>query len=109
VPYDPGVAERVREIFFERHDLDEKKMFGGIAFMIRGHMCCGVLGETLIARVGPNQYAEALKKPYAREMDFTGKPMKGLVTVGPLGFASDDNLHDWLALCLRFVDSLPPK
>jgi hypothetical protein len=84
-------------------------MFGGIAFMSHGRMFIGVLGDTLMARVGPNRYAEALQQPWAREMDFTGKPMKGYVFVAPEGFESDYGLEYWLTRCLEFVESLPPK
>ncbi|MFQ5589509.1 MAG: TfoX/Sxy family protein, partial [Nitrospiria bacterium] len=83
--YDEGLAERLREIFIDRQGLVEKKMFGGIAFMLCGHMCCGIVNETLMARVGPDQYAAALAHPHAREMDFTGRPMKGLVYIDPEG------------------------
>lgn len=107
--YDEGVAERIREIFSERRDVIEKKMFGGIAFMVRGHMCCGVVDDTLMARVGPDQYDTALQKDHAREMDFTGKPMKGFVYVDPAGFETDEHLLDWVTLCENFVASLPPK
>lgn len=107
--YDEGVAQRLREVFASRSDVIEKKMFGGIAFMISGNMCCGVVGEEIMARVGPEQYAEALLEPHAREMDFTGKPMKGFVYVGAQGFTSDEDLEDWVARCEHFVNTLPPK
>ena len=107
--YDEGLAERLREIFADRYDMDEKRMFGGLAFMVHGHMCCGIVGDTLMARVGPAQYPHALRQPHAREMDFTGKAMKGFVYVDPDGFESDEDLRVWVALCENFVDSLPPK
>ncbi len=107
--YDEGVAERLREVFQDRSDVVEKKMFGGIAFMVRGNMCCGVTDEALMARVGPDQYPDALSRPHAREMDFTGKPMKGFVHVAPEGFASDEDLKSWVAICEKFVDTLPSK
>ena len=107
--YDEGLAERLREIFADRYDIDEKKMFGGIAFMLHGHMCCGIVNDTLMARVGPDQYDTALRRPHAREMDFTGKAMKGFVYVDPTGFESDEDLRTWVALCESFVNSLPPK
>jgi hypothetical protein len=72
-------------------------------------MCCGVLGDTLMARVGPDQYDAALRRPHAREMDFTGRAMRGLVYVDPEGIESDKDLLRWLALCEKFVASLPPK
>jgi len=95
--YDEGLVERLREIFEDRRDVNEKKMFGGIAFMVRGHMCCGVVGETLMARVGPDEYDQALKTRHVREMDFTGKPMKGFIYIDPEGFESDQDLRYWVA------------
>jgi TfoX/Sxy family transcriptional regulator of competence genes len=107
--YDEGLAERLREIFADHYDIDEKKMFGGIAFMLHGHMCCGIVNDTLMARVGPDQYDPALQRPHAREMDFTGKAMKGFVYVDPLGFESDQDLQSWVTFCENYVNSLPPK
>jgi TfoX/Sxy family transcriptional regulator of competence genes len=107
--YDEGTAQRLREVFGERKDVTEKKMFGGIAFMVRGNMCCGVIGETLMARVGPEQYDHALTRSHAREMDFTGKPMKGFVQIDPAGFESDEDLKSWVELCEIFLKTLPAK
>ena len=107
--YDEGIAERLREVFDDRPDVAEKKMFGGIAFMMRGHMCCGIVDDKLMARVGPEQYDEALARPHARKMDFTGRSMKGFVYVAPEGFDADDDLRPWVATCEAFVRSLPPK
>jgi len=107
--FDEGLAQRLREIFAEREDVIEKKMFGGLAFMLSGNMCCGVVGEELMARVGPDQYESALKQPYARKMDFTGKPLKGFVYVGYQGIMSDSDLECWVGRCEKFVCSLPAK
>lgn len=107
--FDEGVAQRVREFFEGRSDITEKKMFGGIAFMHSGNMCCGIVDDVLMARVGPNAYAAALKRPYTREMDFTGKPLKGFVYVDPPGFAEDGQLGEWIDLCQSFTASLPAK
>ena len=107
--YDEGVAQRLREHFAEHDDIVERKMFGGIAFMLSGHMCCGVVGDTLMARVGPEQYDESLRRPHARAMDFTGRPMRGFVYVDPDGFESDHDLDAWVSRCVQFVSSLPPK
>jgi len=107
--YDEGLAERLRDQFVDRPGITEKKMFGGLAFMYRGHMLVGILGDSLMARVGPTEYADALKRPHVREMDFTGKPMKGYVYVDAAGFESDTGLSKWVGLCLRFNESLPPK
>ena len=107
--FDEGLAQRLREILAAREDVVEKKMFGGLAFMVSGNMCCGVLGEDLMARVGAAQYASLLQLPHARPMDFTGKPLKGFVYVGHEGIASDGDLAVWVGRCLEFTDSLPPK
>lgn len=107
--FDEGVAQRLREVFAGRKGITEKKMFGGIAFMDRGNMCCGVVNDTLMARVGPDAYPGVLKKPHAREMDFTGKPLTGFVYVDPPGFAEDEQLLTWVGLCRSFTGSLPAK
>jgi len=107
--YDEGLAERLRDLFADHPGITEKKMFGGLAFMYRGHMLVGILGDSLMARVGPTEYADALKRPHGREMDFTGKPMKGYVYVDPAGFEADTDLSKWVWLCLQLNESLPPK
>lgn len=107
--YDEGLAERLRDLLTEHPGTGEKKMFGGLAFMYRGHMLVGILGDSLMARVGPAEYADALKRPHVREMDFTGKPMKGYVYVDPAGIESDSDLGKWVELCLRFNATLPQK
>jgi hypothetical protein len=107
--YDEGVAQRIREIFGDRNNVIEKKMFGGLAFLLNGNMCCGVVGDTLMARVGAERYGEALERPHAREMDFTGRSLKGFVYVAPEGFAEDEDLRGWAGMCVDFVASLPAK
>lgn len=107
--YDEGAAQRVREIVQTRPGISERKMFGGLAFMSYGHMFIGVLGETLMARIGRDAYAQALSMPHVREMDFTGKPMKGYVYVDAKGFESDEAMQYWVNKSYEFVGSLPPK
>jgi hypothetical protein len=107
--YDEGLAERIRELLDGRPDVVEKRMFGGLAFMVAGHMCCGVVGEVLMARVGPGEHARALRQPHVRPMDFTGRPMKGFVFVDADGVASDADLRRWVSACRPFVESLPAK
>jgi len=109
MPYDEGLAERLREVLQSERSIAEKKMFGGLAFMSHGHMFVGIVGDTLMARVGPGYYEQALSRPHVREMDFTGKPMKGYVFVDPAGFESDAHLSDWVHRCRRFVQTLPLK
>lgn len=84
-------------------------MFGGLAFMVHGHMAAGVLANDLMVRVGPDAYDEALAQPHARPMDFTGRPMRGLVYVGPAGTSDEASLAAWVERGLAFVDTLPPK
>lgn len=107
--YDESIADRVRTALAGRHDVIEKRMFGGLAFLVRGNMCCGVLGSDLVVRVGPVSYPAALQEPHAREMDFTGRALKGLVYVGKHGIGSDESLHRWVERGLEFVASLPRK
>jgi len=109
MPYNEGIAARLREQFADMPNVAEKKMFGGIAFMVNGHMSCGVTNATLMVRVGPDNYEYALARPHARTMDFTGKPLKGFVYVAPAGFESDAALASWVDLSLDFVLRLPPK
>lgn len=107
--YDEGLAERVREILDGRTDVSEKAMFGGIAFMVRGHMCLGIVRDDLMVRVGPEAYEELLRQPHARRMDFTGRPMKGFVYVASAGLEMDSALQRWVGYGLRYAASLPAK
>jgi TfoX/Sxy family transcriptional regulator of competence genes len=107
--YDEKLAGRIREIINSSGQFTEKKMFGGIAFMLNGNMCLGVLGDLLMARVGPGQYEASLTKPHVQPMDFTGKPMKGYVYVEPAGYKEDIDLKVWVDRCVDFVSTLPGK
>jgi TfoX/Sxy family transcriptional regulator of competence genes len=107
--YDEGLAQRIREILDERADVAEKKMFGGLAFLLGGNMCVGVVGDDLMVRVGPRAYEDALRQPHARKMDFTGRPMKGLLFVAAAGLEEDADLRRWVERGVRFAGSLPAK
>ena len=107
--YDDGLAQRIREVLDDRDDVTERKMFGGIAFMLGGNMCCGVVGDELMLRVGPAAYEDCLALPHAREMDFTGKPMRGMLYVGTSGIEEDGDLADWVSRGVAFAGSLPAK
>ncbi len=107
--YDETVAERLREAFKSYSGVTERRMFGGLTFLLNGHMCCGVLRNELMVRVGPNAYQEALEQPCSREMDFTGRPLRGLVYVAPEGFESDQSLRDWVDRGTSYALSLPAK
>jgi hypothetical protein len=84
-------------------------MFGGLAFIVNGHMCCGIVGKDFVVRTGPDEYEAALSQPHARPMDFTGRAMRGLVYVGPPGYRSTHDLKTWILRGMHFVLSLPPK
>jgi hypothetical protein len=110
VAYDEDLADRVRGVFGEGgvHPV-EQRMFGGLAFMVSGHLTVGVLGDEIIVRVGRDAYEDALRLPHAREMDLTGRPMTGIVHVGAEGIAEDEELRAWIRRGLDFTGSLPPK
>jgi TfoX/Sxy family transcriptional regulator of competence genes len=107
--YDEGLAQRLREATEDLPGVAEKKMFGGLCFLVSGNMSLGIVGEELMVRVGKDAYASALGEPHAREMDFTGRAMKGMVYVGVEGFESDEDLEAWVARGIAFASSLPPK
>ena len=87
--------------------MTERKMFGGLAFMVRRHMACGIVGEDLMLRLGA-EAADGARAPHVRPMDFTGRPMSGMVFVGPSGLQGAA-LRRWVGKSVAFVDGLPPK
>ena len=107
--YDKGLAQRVREILEEEPGFDEKKMFGGLCFLLFGNMVCGIIRDDLIVRIGADKYDEMLKLSHVRKFDLTGKPLKGWVMVLAHALDSDDELKDWLQRAVSFVRTLPPK
>ncbi len=107
--YSEALAQRIRVTLQDELGVTERKMFGGLCFMLRGNMCCGVLKDELMLRVGAEQHAAALERPHARMMDFTGKPMKGMVYVDTDGVATDEALAEWVQWGVNFAGSLPPK
>ena len=107
--YDEGIAERVRTALAGQDGVVEKKMFGGLAFMVRGNMCCGVSGTDLMLRVGPDAYSQALEEPDARKMDFTGKALTGFVYVDQTADDAQERLRQWLDRALEYAASLPSK
>ena len=107
--YDEGLAQRIREVLGEQPWLIEKKMFGGIGFLVHGNMACGVHKDALIVRIGPEGYQEALARPHTRPFDITGRPMKGCVMVTSGGYESVEDLEDWVQQGLDFALSLPAK
>ena len=107
--YDEALADRIRVLAAGDPLISEKKMFGGIAFLYRGHMFAGISGTSLMARVGKHEYTDSLGREHVREMDFTGKPMQGYVFVDPPGIQSEEQLAFWLARCKQFAATLPAK
>ena len=107
--FDQGLAQRIREHLAPTGRVAEKQMFGGLAFLVDGNMCVGVIGEELIARVGLDATDKALQQPGSRLFDFSGRPMKGWITVDPAALDDDDALAAWVDDALRFVHTLPPK
>jgi len=107
--YDVELAQRIRDIIGNHPALEEKKMFGGIAFLIGGNMSVGVHGEELMARVSPEDDDALLARPGARPMDFTGRPMKGWLTIEPTGLSTDEALTGWVDISVAFAESLPVK
>ncbi len=107
--YSEDLATRIRRALAPRADVMERKMFGGLAFMLGGNMCCGVVGDRLMLRLGNEGAATALAEPHTRPMDFTGKPLKSMVYVEAEGIASPEELHRWVNRGADFAASLPAK
>jgi hypothetical protein len=107
--YDPSLAARIRELVAGREGVTEKAMFGGLAFLLDGKMFCGVLGNELLARVGPDAHDAAMARPHVRIMDFTGRPMRGYVFVGPPAIATNAELARWVSDCASHAATLPDK
>jgi TfoX/Sxy family transcriptional regulator of competence genes len=107
--YSEELADRIRAELSSRDDVVEKKMFGGIAFMVAGSMAVGIIGKDLMARVGPDNYERALARPHADLMKFTGRPLSGFVLVNAKGIATRATLKKWIAETVAFALTLPKK
>jgi len=107
--FDQRLTPRLYNYFGGHPTVAEKRIFGGICFMISGHMCCGIVGASLMARVGPDNYEQSLNQRNVREMGFTGKPLTGFVYVSPEEFERDADLEYSGSLCEAVTCSLPPK
>ena len=101
--YDPAAAERVRQLLSGRSDVVEKKMVGGLSFLVNGNMCCGITGRALMVRVGAEGREQALREPHARPMLFAGRALTGFICIEPEGYATDDALASWVQRGLNFV------
>lgn len=107
--FDAQLADRARPLVLGRAGGSEKKMFGGLCFLVNGNMACGVVKDELMVRVGPEAYADALAQPHARPMDFTGRPLKGMVYVSAEGIAQPADLERWVLWGVAYAESQPPK
>ena len=107
VAYNEGLAERVRAALAGRTDVEEKKMFGGLSFMVAGQMCCGVLKNDLIVRIEPSDFETLVDQPYVRPFDFTGRPMSGMVYVDNNGLVDPDVLEAWVQRGTDYVAAHP--
>ena len=107
--HDEKLADKLRGALGRTRSVTERKMFGGIAFMVRGNMCCGVIDDRLMVRVGPDAYERALTLAHAEPMDFTGRAMRGMVYVTPEGTRTARQLQAWIQRGLEFVGTLPAK
>jgi TfoX/Sxy family transcriptional regulator of competence genes len=108
MPYDEDLANRLRELLADEDGVTERKMFGGLAFMLSGNMACGVVGDRVMLRLGKEAAAVALDEPHVSPMDFTGRPSAGMVYLEPAG-SVPETLPGWIARAAAFADTLPPK
>jgi TfoX/Sxy family transcriptional regulator of competence genes len=109
VAFSESLAQRIRDTLAQTRNIDEKKMFGGVGFLLRGNMLVGVWKDSLIVRLGPDDGETALKEPHVKAFDITGKPMKGWLLVEPEGVEDDDDLKNWIERASKFVKTLPAK
>jgi hypothetical protein len=107
VAYDAETAARLRGLFADHTDVVEKRMVGGLSFVVNGNMCCGVNGSALMVRVGPDGRDEALAEPHVRPLELGGRPVRGFVLIDPDGFSTDAALNAWVQRGLDFVGTLP--
>ena len=109
MPFDQSLADRVRTMLARRDRFSEKKMFGGVGFLLGGNMCVGVWKHFLIARIGPEHYDDALGRPHVEEFDITGRAMRGWVMIEPEGIDEEAELIEWVDRAVEFVRRLPKK
>ena len=104
-----SLAERIRQALARKRGVEEKKMFGGIGFLLNGNLLVGVWKDSLVVRLSPDEGEAALGEPHVKEFDITGRAMKGWVLVGPEGVEDDEQLTDWIERAEKFVRALPAK
>lgn len=109
MPYDERLVERIQKVLVSRKGVTQKKMFGGLAFMLNGNMCCGVIKDFLVLRLGLELSQKALSEPHTRLFDLSGRVEKGIILVTPLGYETEDALRKWVERAVDFTSSLQPK
>ena len=107
--YDAVLAKRLRKLLHRRKGITEARMFGGVAYLLNGHMCCGVRDELLLLNLGEERAARAIQEPHVCEIDFTAKTIKGMVCVTVEGYRPDEDMRAWVSRAVAFVVKLPPK
>jgi hypothetical protein len=107
--FNEALAERIRHGLARKKGIEEKKMFGGVGFLMNGNMLVGVWKNSMIVRVGPDNYEEVLLEPHIKEFDITGKPMKGWLMVEPEGVEDGGQVKAWIQRAFKFVGKLPAK
>ncbi len=107
--FSEALAERIRNALARRKNVEEKKMFGGVGFLLNGNLLVGVWKDSLCVRLGPEQAEEALPEPHVKKFDITGRSMKGWVLVAPEGVEGDEQLSGWIGRAVKFVGKLPVK
>ena len=107
--FDEALAARIRDAQARKRGVEEKKMFGGVGYLLNGNLLVGVWKDSLVVRVGPDEGEDALREPHVKAFDITGRPMKGWLLVGPEGVADDAQLADWVGRAEKFVAGLPAK
>ena len=107
--FDETLAARIRDALTQLRGITEKRMFGGVGFLMNGNLLVGVWKQSLIVRLGPKDGKAALLEPHVKEFDITGRPMKGWVMVGPEGIDDDGQLKVWIERAMKFVETLPAK
>ncbi|QDU79513.1 hypothetical protein Pla110_12230 [Polystyrenella longa] len=109
MPYDEQLADRIRIVLRGKRNIEEKKMFGSVCFLLHGNICCGVFKKNLILRLGVEEAEIALLRPHVGPFDVTGRPMTGWAMLKPAGMKTDDELQDWISRAWEFVKTLPAK
>ncbi len=107
--YNEDVAARLRKTLARRKGISERKMFGGLTFLLNGNMCCGVIDKNVVLRLGKQGAEKALEERHTREMDFTGTPLASMVYLRPAGYKTDEDLRGWVKRAVDFTKTLPAK